>query len=231
MSAGIAWLKPTRIKLIFLLEWSLFLLIEMARGRLKSGHSILVAAYPLIFFYLIACALVAMNRHTHQIAQGWKLLALAVGLVLFDQVIKIIVTTLIPNNASIPVVKNWFHIAHVRNYEGSWVAGTLNLPVVIHLAQWGAIIFVLLLSIFYHHHYIMNHRHSLWVDAAFLGIFTACASWICDMTFRGYIVDFIALPDLVTADLKDIFVTIGAAAFLTEYFDYTSHFTNQERKS
>lgn len=37
-----------------------------------------------------------------------------------------------------------------------------------------------------------------------------------DMFLRGYIVDFIGLPGLVTADLKDIFAYIGAAAIVIE---------------
>lgn len=238
MSARVAWLKPTKIKLIFLLEWSLFLLIEIAKGKLKSGHSLLVAAYPFLFFYLVACVLVGLSQRTDQIAQSWKLLALAAGLVLLDQSIKIIVTISIPNNASIPIVKNWFHLAHVHNYSGSWIAGTFNLPgaVVIRSVQWLAIISVLALSIVCHRYYSTHHRQSLWIDVAFLGVFTAYASWVWDMAFRGYVIDFVQLPGLVTADLKDILISISAAAVVAEVLenhqraDHLSNITNQEQK-
>ena len=39
------------------------------------------------------------------------------------------------------------------------------------------------------------------------------------MAFRGHIVDFIQLPGLMTADLKDIWVIIGVAALFAEVLD------------
>jgi hypothetical protein len=39
------------------------------------------------------------------------------------------------------------------------------------------------------------------------------------MSLRGHIVDFIHLPGLVTADLKDVFMTIGVAALFAEALD------------
>ena len=39
------------------------------------------------------------------------------------------------------------------------------------------------------------------------------------MAFRGYITDFINLPGLVTADFKDILVTVGVAAVFAEALD------------
>jgi hypothetical protein len=39
------------------------------------------------------------------------------------------------------------------------------------------------------------------------------------MAARGYILDFINLPEVVTADLKDIVISIGVAAFFAEALD------------
>lgn len=39
------------------------------------------------------------------------------------------------------------------------------------------------------------------------------------MLFRGYIVDYIGLPGLITADLKEIFIAIGIAPVLPETQD------------
>jgi hypothetical protein len=39
------------------------------------------------------------------------------------------------------------------------------------------------------------------------------------MHFRGYIVDFMVLPGVLAADLKDLFAAIGAAAFCAEALD------------
>jgi hypothetical protein len=42
---------------------------------------------------------------------------------------------------------------------------------------------------------------------------------VFDIYVRGYVVDFIVLPGVLAADLKDLFVTIGAAAFCAEALD------------
>jgi len=221
MAQGITWLKPSKIKLAFLLEWSLFIVIEIARGKVRSPHAILVAAYPLLFFYLVACVLVPLSRHTRQIARGWRLPALAIGLAILDQVLKTAVSTAIPNNTSIPIVEGWLHIAHVRNYRGSWIAATFDLASgpFTQSVQWALIIAVLALSVVYHHYYSTHHRQSLWVDVAFLGVFAAYTSWVWDTVFRGYVIDFIQLPGLVTADSKDIVASISAAAVIAELLD------------
>lgn len=220
MLTVVAFLKPTKIKLVFLLEWAFFILITAARGHQKTGL-VLVAGYPLIFFYLVACTLTTLSKHTQRIAQGWGLLASAAGLIVLDQVIKTGVTALIPYQTSIPIIDNWLHLAHERNFHGSWVASTFNMQPfsVFNLIQWSLAILIPLFSILCRRYYIRNHRHSLWVDVAFLGIFSGYASWVCDMSLREYIVDFIRLPGLVTADLKDIFITVGVAAFFAEALD------------
>jgi len=221
MLAVVAFLKPTRIKLVFLLEWVLFILITIAKGELETNHQILVAGYPLAFFYLVACALAALSQHVRQLAQSWRLLVFAIGLTILDQVVKMIVAAFVPYQISIPIVNNWLYLAHERNFHGSWIASAFNVQFVsvFALMQWGLVIPVLLCSILCHRYYITTNRKSLWADIAFLGVFAGYASWVCDMSFRGHIIDFINLPGLVTADLKDILVTVGVAAFVVETLD------------
>jgi len=217
----VAFLKPTRTKLVFLVQWVLFIVITVARGELETNHQILVAGYPLVFFYLVACALAALSQHIRQIAQRWRLLVFAIGLTILDQVIKTIITAFVPYQTSIPIVSNWLYLAHERNFHGSWIASAFNVQFVsvFNLMQWGLAISVLFFSILCHRYYITTNRKSLWADVAFLGVLASNASWICDMSFRGYILDFINLPGLVTADLKDILVAIGAAAVFAETLD------------
>ena len=221
MPAVVAFLKPTRTKLVFLVEWVLFILITVARGELETNHQILVAGYPLVFFYLVACVLAASSQHIQQISQSWRLVVFAIGLTILDQVVKTIITASVPYQTSIPIVTNWLYLAHKRNYHGSWIASAFNVQFVsvFNAMQWGLAIPVLFFSILCHRYYITTNRKSLWADVAFLGYFASNASWICDMSFRGYILDFINLPGLVTADLKDILVAIGAAAVFAETLD------------
>jgi len=221
MPTEVAFLKPTRIKLVFLVEWVLFILTTAARGELETNHQVLVAGYPLMFFYLVACALTTLSQRIQQVATSWKLLAFAGGLTALDQVIKTIITAFVPYQTSIPIVNNWLYLAHEHNYHGSWIASAFNVQSasVFSLVQWGLAILVLFFSILCHRYYITTNRKSLWADVALLGLFAGYTSWICDMSFRGYIVDFINLPGLVTADFKDILITIGVAALFVEMLD------------
>ena len=218
---GIAFLKPTKSKLIFLIQWAFFIPIELVRGNLETRHHLLVAAYPLIFFYLVACALVALAQRVQQIGQGWRLFLFAFGLIVFDQLLKTLVAAFVPYQASFPIIKQWLHVAHMRNYEGSWFTSAFEVTHVglFYGIQWGLALLVLLFAALIHRYYITTHRRSLWADVAFLGNFAACASWLLDMTFRGYVLDYINLPGLVTADFKDILITLGAAAFFVESVD------------
>ncbi|MBN1877489.1 MAG: signal peptidase II [Anaerolineae bacterium] len=221
MSTVVTFFRPTKTKLIFLIEWVLFILITAVRGELETPHQVLVAGYPLIFFYLIACMLTALSQHIEQIARSRRLLIFAGGLMLLDQLIKAIVTAFIPYQATIPIIPNGLHLAHKRNFHGSWIASVFNVQPanIFNLIQWGQAISVLLFSTLCHRYYTTTHRKSLWADVVLLGIFAGYASWIWDMALRGYIVDFINLPGLVTADLKDIFPEIGVAAFFAETVD------------
>ena len=127
----------------------------------------------------------------------------------------------IPYQKSIPIVKNWLYLAHDRNFYGSWIVSAFNVQVVsvFTLMQWGLAIAFLFCSILCYRYYITINRQSLWADIALLGVFAGFSSWVCDMLFRGYIIDYIGLPGLVTADFKDILVTIGCAAFFAEILD------------
>lgn len=222
MPAIAAFLRPTLIKLVFLVEWASFLVFTLARGHLKTGHQVLVAAWPFVFFYLVGCALAALSQRLRQVAGGWRLPALGLVLAGLDQAIKALVTAFVPRGTSLPIFDHWLRLAHVVNTHGSWLASEfdLHLPGSVDLAQWGLVVLGLLLSVLGHRYYVTVHRRSLWIDVAFLGLFSASASWMCDTALRGRIVDFVGLPGLVTADLKDIYGTLGVAALLAETLDH-----------
>jgi lipoprotein signal peptidase len=217
----VAFLRPTRLKLAFLVEWVLFVLISAAQGKLQTSHHILTAVYPSILLYLAACAFTVWSQRTPQLARGRRLWALALGFTLLDQAIKAMVFAFVPYQASIPIIDGCLHLAQEHNPQGSWVAGVLNLQSgsIFHVMQWLLAVAFLCLSVLCHRYYTTNNRHSLWVDLAFLGLFAGVASWVCDMALRGYIIDFINLPGLVTIDLKDVLVTISVGAILAEALD------------
>ena len=218
--------RPTKIKLLFVLEWSLFALIIAIQGELESGRQLLVVLYPMVFLYLVGCVLAALCLRYRQLAPGGLLILFGIGLASFDQVVKLIVGNTIPFQGRVALVPGWLGLAHERNLHGSWLVSNfafLN-ETVVYILQWSLAILVLLLAILSHRFYISRHRKSLWADVAFLGIFSGYVSWTVDMSLRGYILDYIDLPGLVTADLKDIYLTIGVAAFLAEVIERPKDF-------
>jgi lipoprotein signal peptidase len=191
------------------------------RGELDTTHQTLVAVYPLAFFYLVACTLEAIALQVQPIARRWKLVFLAWGLALLDQAVKAVVCAGIPYQASIPIVEGWLHLAHERNFNGSWIVSEFDLQGggFLGLVLWGLVIVVLIISILWHHYYTTTQRQSFWADTAFLGLFAGLSSWVCDMSLRSYTLDYIGLPGLVTADLKDIYISIGVAAIFVEMLE------------
>lgn len=211
-----SFLRPTLKKLIFLAEWTLFLLIALLRGDLEIGRQLLVASYPLVFFYVVACILCLLSRRTVQLATGWRLTGLALILAGVDQLSKAWVVARILDQTSVPIVEAWLHLGHVTNPHGSWVLSTLGAHPALTWLLLIAVPIVLLGEIASHRYYVTSQRSSLWADLAFLGLFAGCTGWLCDMVLRGHIVDTIVLPGVVAADLKDLLVTFGAAALVVE---------------
>jgi lipoprotein signal peptidase len=213
------FLKPTAVKLVFLAQWAVFMLVMVARGQLKTWHQLLVVTYPLAVFYLLACAFALLSQRTRWLARGWRLLALAFSLTGVDQLAKALVVTSIPFQASVPLIAGWLHLAHLYNPHGSWVFSMLNWQ------GWGTgllaivVLFTLFCSILLHRYYITTRRPSVWADLAFVGLFAGSTSWLWDMVVRGHIVDFVVLPGVVAADLKDLFVDLAAAAVCAELLD------------
>jgi lipoprotein signal peptidase len=212
----VEFLKPTRLKAVFVVEWTLFVLLQLLRGRLQGARAMLVAGPPLLFFYLVGCGLAAVRRRTQQLGRGWRLPALAVGLALFDHLGKAAVSAWVPASTSVPVVPGWLHIAHARNLQGSWLLGTLNVPFVGTAVLAVMVAAALLGSVACHRYYVSTQRKSAWADAAFVGLFAGLLSWTGDMVLRGYVVDTISLPGVVAFDLKDILLTLGVAALVAE---------------
>jgi len=213
------FLKPTKLKFIFLLEWTVFILIQLIRGELRGLHPFLVACSPLILFYLLASGFAHLSNTHFCIAEGWKIIALGILLTTLDQFLKIMASILIPYQSSLPIVQDWLHLSHIHNLQGSWIVSSFNLVYVSKTFLFLLVISLILSSIFIHRYYLRTHRESFWVDLAFLGLFAGLLSWIIDMGWRGYILDFIQLPGVVAADLKDILMAIGLASFLVEAID------------
>lgn len=219
MNRIISFLRPSVIHLIFIAEWALFILFEILRGELGIGDALPTALLPMVFFYMVASFLIALGRVTKQIAEGFKLQLLALSLTFADQIIKTAISANLPYKSSLPLINGWLHIAHELNLRGSWLVETFNLQFMNTAVLAILTVASLLAVLIYQRRHLIRYRRSLWADVAFLGFFAALLSWIFDILLRGYVLDYIQIPGIVTSDLKDVLLTIGIAAIFTEVYD------------
>jgi lipoprotein signal peptidase len=212
------FLKPSLIKGFFLVEWILLILFFALTGKLSSVP-LLVFLLPLVFFYLLASLLTTLSQRKQQLSASSRLLLIGMSLAFTDQVLKTIVNHTLPYQTSLPILQNWLHIANERNLRGSWLLETFDISFV---STMGLVLFVLpflLGALVGHSYYITRYRKSVWVDAAYLGLLSGLLSALCDLLLRGYTLDYIQIPNIVTADMKDVLLTAGIAAFFAEAYD------------
>lgn len=211
-------LKPSSGKMIFLAEWSIFIFILIFQGKIQTFQKLGVALYPLLYFYLVASLLFYLRDKIKQPLSTKNLLLIVVGLFLFDQLIKLVMVSLIPTNSSIPVISGWFEFAHRQNPHGAWIFTNFSDNSISWIVPILKIFFIFLtiLVVPIYRYSVSRLGSKYWIQIGFVCIFSAFLSWMVDMFLRGYIVDFIGLPGLVTADLKDIYAYIGAASIIVE---------------
>jgi len=209
MRAAYRFFRPTVPKLIFTAEWLAYVLLRATGGRLISLHQLMVALWPLLFFYCLGCALAAWSRRADRVASGRGLALLVVVMVALDQVSKTVISVLVSPNATLPLVKGWLHLANVHNVAGSWLTPVWFKPVLTLAAMP-----VLPLLVIGYRYYVSSKRRSLWADLALLGVFAGYSSWLCDIYLRGYVLDFIKIPGFVTADFKDLFLSLGICVII-----------------
>jgi signal peptidase II len=155
-----------------------------------------------------------MDECVNRVTGGRGLALLTLVIVALDQISKSVISVLLSPGATLPLVKGWLHLTNVRNVGGSWLAPAWTKPVLVVAA-----VLVLPLSVIVYRYYIFSKRRSLWASLAFAGIFAGYASWLCDMALRGYVIDFIQIPGVVVADLKDLFLSLGGAGVVIEVLD------------
>jgi lipoprotein signal peptidase len=214
MRAAYRFFRPTVPKLIFTAEWVTYILLRATGGRPIGLRQLLVALWPLLPFYCLGCALAAWSHSADRVASGRGLALLVVVMVALDQVSKTVISVLLSPDATLPLVKGWLHLANVHNVAGSWLTTVWFKPVLILAAMP-----VLPLSVIGYRYYVSSKRKSLWADLAFLGVFAGYSSWLCDNYLRGYAVDFIQIPGFVTADFKDLFLSLSSVGVIIEVLD------------
>jgi len=107
---------------------------------------------------------------------------LGVVLIIVDQILKLVISGLIPLGESIEVIKNFFYITYVNNYGGAW--SILNNQVVYLVI---ITIIVLFMLIKYMSKFKVNIRNEIAFGLLFGGIFGNLIDRVC----FGFVKDFL----------------------------------------
>lgn len=212
----LTFLKPDIIKLFFLVEWILLVLYSLVWDDLSLKIAVTGSFLPLAFFYLLASMLSAISQDRQRLANGANLHLLALALAFIDQLGKVIVSLSKPYQDSHSILPGVFNIANERNLYGSWLLEKLDFHLNASIILVFFVLPFLLVTLLVHSYYTNRHHQSVWVDAAYLGLFSGLLSAAVDMLLRGYTLDYLQIPGIVTADLKDVLITIAIASIFAE---------------
>jgi lipoprotein signal peptidase len=198
------FLKPTLPKLIFGLEWVGWVALRLAGGQVLGPHQWLVAFVVLLLLYALGCTLVAWSRRAERVASGRGLALLIFALVALDQGGKAAATQLVQQNSGVPLVEGWLHLVNVPNLAASWCMPACMKPVL-----FVCVLPVPVLTIIAYRYYVSEKRRSLWADLSLIGLTAGSLSWLVDTLLRGYVLDFISVPDLIAVDLSDLYLLLA----------------------
>jgi lipoprotein signal peptidase len=212
------FIKPTWIKLFFMVYWAACVIVAIPVAGFKIRPIAFNLIWPFLFFYIVGCGFVAFSKNSMQ-SWGWRRYASVImALTAVDHVLKYIVFVLMPVGGTIPVVPYRFHVAHFQNIKGSWLAAATASEPVVGETLMICLVFLVLAPWIYRF-YIRKQRISFWVRSGFVLMMSGLASCAVDLAIRGMVIDYLYLPGLYAADLKDILLVVGATALVVEMVD------------
>lgn len=214
-----ALLKPTPIKLVFLLEWIFFLVFKIASGGLESGLRLLAPLFPLLAFYLIACGLEVLAKTRKGLAGFGTLVVIGLLWALADQGIKAVVYLYLPEGSFIRLLPQVFHLRQAHNLYNSWIMEAFERQFLSRSALVVMSVVFLIAAFAIYRYYIASHRKSLWTDLALVFITAGLCSALLDQSVRGFTIDFLEIPGFVVADLKDLYLWLASSAVFAEVLD------------
>lgn len=214
MTSAAQFLRPTRTKLVFWVEWGLYLALVVAIGQAPRPDKLLVLVYPLALYYLVACVFTVLV--TREAAPPFRrLLGWAALLAGVDQGAKLAVLAWLPLGTRVTLIPGRIYLEQALNPYKSWLAQLFGQA----LPQWGMILFSLILAagmVELFRFYSATVRRSGWMDLALVFFVAGIGGALCDQALRAATVDFLTLEGLFVADLKDIFLSFGVGSLLAE---------------
>lgn len=203
------------IRLAFAGPWVLCVAVAILRARFDIRPIAANLLWPFLFFYSLAWLLERASRSSRQLTRDRDIWLVVGFLVAVDHSCKLACSQLIPSGESVPVVANRLHLANLHNVHGNWLSSVSGTAPVVVQTLVISILFVTLAPLFYRF-YSARHRKSFWSALAYGCLVAGTASAAVDLGVRGYIVDYLYLPGLFAADLKDVYLTVFASALIVE---------------
>ncbi len=216
MISAMRFWQQTKTILVFLFEWSAFLVLEAVLGRFSRTYALAAGLLALLFFLLAGISFTWLARRFQGKYRLLTLLPFGAGLAGLDQGCKLLVNAHLPEGGRIPLLPPWIALGHERNHANSWLLNSLGVENV--NKAWLILFSLVLLGLiaFFYDYYVSRQRGGFWPAAAFVFLFGGVLSALVDQTVWRFALDFIGLTHLVTADLKDIHLTLDIGCLLAE---------------
>lgn len=208
----LSFFAPTRPKLMFLALWSAYLVFEAVTGFLRTQWA--PALLVLVFFYCMGCVFAVWAEKARLPLSLSGLSAAAGACLLLDQGLKALIAATLPAGQALALLPGALEIEYAQNLRTSWLVQRLNLEFMSRPLMIGLTLLLLVLFAVAAYRSRDALLKSPWTGLAFVFLAAGVLSALADQTLRGFTVDFIGLPGLFVADLKDIFLFLGVSSGL-----------------
>jgi lipoprotein signal peptidase len=205
-------IKPSKIKLAFVLPWLLYLALELI-----LGHNILlpVAGLTLLFLYGLGGLAEVLAERSGQLAGCKSLLIGAVMLAGTDHLGKLAVQNYLPMGSQVTLVPGSFYLQQIHNMQAAWLPNKFGFELPLLFLSIMAV-FIMVTSVVVYNYYTGVHQRTVYTNLALVLMFAGAFSAFGDQVLRGFTVDFIGFDGFFIADLKDIYLTLGVASVVAE---------------
>lgn len=216
-----ASVPSARYILVFGAEWLAFAAFVVAESWPPSRSQAYNLVWPGLVLLLVGAACVAGSETgIRKPLTVWMACLVGAALAGVDHVLKLLSSRALPIGAELQLVPGHLHFRHTQNEVGSWLLLKLGIGTFAKYAV-GALAALAMVAawVVYRNYSRKHHRRGYWPGLAIVFWTGGMLSHVVDVALRGAVVDFIGIPGIATVDLKDVFLTIGAACVFVEIWD------------
>jgi len=213
-------LASGRYILIFGAEWLIFAAFVAVDSWPPSRAQVYNLVWPGFALLLAGAMCVAGSTlGMRKPLTARVVLTASVAIAGVDHLLKLLSARMLAIGSELQVVQGHLHFRNAENAGGSWFLERLG------IGAWGKYIAIamaiaiLVATWVVYRRYSKRHARGYWPNLAVVLLIGGALSCVVDLAVRGAAVDFIGIPGVVTVDLKDVALTLGAACVLVEAWD------------